>query len=382
MENHSRRGFLAKVLGACWAGATLLEQAVFRAAHARAQAAQPLPTLFDLEKLAEGVFAAIARPQAIVNCNAAIFENDSDVLIVDAHSKPGAVASLVGQIRREITDKPVRYIVNSHFHWDHIQGTAAYKRIAPRADVIASQTTRRLVIELGAARLKASLEQARKSLETYRERASAASSAEERSYFVMMEQETRDYLAEMKGQDIVPPTVTFYSELVIHDKAHELHLAFRGKAHTAGDIIVWCPQKKVVATGDLAHGSSPFIGDGYPRDWPATLRDVASFEFASVAGGHGPPLPSRDRLLHMADYIEELTGLVERGARRGKTSAELQKEITPVSLGSLKPDQYGEYLGANLLKYRRQPPGATPAQVLEASVAQNVEQVYAALERT
>ena len=121
-----------------------------------------------------GVSAAIARPQVILNCNAAIFERSKDLLVVDTHSKPSAVIALVSQIRREVSAKPVRYIVNSHFHWDHTQGSPAYRRLAPNADVIASETTRRLLSEFGAARLKQSLDQIPKQLDGYREKAAAA----------------------------------------------------------------------------------------------------------------------------------------------------------------------------------------------------------------
>src|SRR5437870_4303036 len=91
----SRRSFLARMLGAIWSGASVLEQAFLRAAQARAQSKDQLPTLFDIEKAADGVYAAIARPRAIINCNAVIFENSRDLLIVDAHAAPSAVFALV-----------------------------------------------------------------------------------------------------------------------------------------------------------------------------------------------------------------------------------------------------------------------------------------------
>src|SRR5581483_12476233 len=91
---------------------------------------------FELRNVAAGVFAAIARPAAMINCNATIFENDQDLLIVDSHSKPSAAAALVAQLRRDLTTKPVRYIVNTHFHYDHTQGMPAYAKLAPGADVI------------------------------------------------------------------------------------------------------------------------------------------------------------------------------------------------------------------------------------------------------
>src|SRR5689334_12772655 len=115
MHHHpSRRGFLARTLGALWTGAATLERAALIAARARAQSRAPLPTLFDLDKVADGVYGAIARGRAIINSNAAIFEQPDHFLIVDAHAASSAVFSLVAQIRREIGDKPVRYIVTTH----------------------------------------------------------------------------------------------------------------------------------------------------------------------------------------------------------------------------------------------------------------------------
>ena len=84
LHSHSRRGFLARTLGAAWSGASLLERAALTAAQARAQSKASLPTLFALEKVADGIYAAVANGRALINCNAAIFENANDLLIVDA----------------------------------------------------------------------------------------------------------------------------------------------------------------------------------------------------------------------------------------------------------------------------------------------------------
>src|SRR5689334_10191220 len=81
--------------------------------------------LFDIKRVADGVYAAIAKPAYKVNCNAAIILFDDAVLVVDTHSKPSAARALIEQIKK-LTDKPVRYVVNTHFHWDHYQGNQAY----------------------------------------------------------------------------------------------------------------------------------------------------------------------------------------------------------------------------------------------------------------
>jgi glyoxylase-like metal-dependent hydrolase (beta-lactamase superfamily II) len=381
MHAHSRRGFLRQTLGACWTGATLLDQAVFRAARARAQSTAALPELFDIEKVAGGVWAAIARPAALVNCNAAIFETGAGLMIVDTHSKPSAVASLVSRIRRGISGKPVRWIVNTHFHWDHTQGTPTYKRLAPTADIVSSEATRRLIAENGAARLKESLDQTRKSIDGYQEKAAKTRSPEEKNYWQRMANEAREYLVEMRDYTPELPNVTFGVNLVIHAKDHDLHLSFLGRGHTAGDIVVFCPQKKVIATGDLLHSFAPYIADGYPKDWPRTLRAAGQFEFERVIGGHGAVQQGRQRLTNMANYIDELAAAVSAGRKQGRSAAELQAALSPASFKSLADGGYGDFIVDSLLKHTPNPPGTTRAEVLAGAVKSNIQDTYTAVDR-
>src|SRR5262245_65850387 len=81
--------------------------------------------LFDLKPVVPGVYAALAKPQYKINCNAAVIVLDDGVLVVDTHSKPSAARAVMAQIKT-VTDKPIKYVVNSHFHWDHYQGNEAY----------------------------------------------------------------------------------------------------------------------------------------------------------------------------------------------------------------------------------------------------------------
>src|SRR5258708_13090481 len=97
--------------------------------------------LFDIKPVADGVYAAIAKPAYKLNCNAAIIILDDSVLVVDTHSKPSAARALIAQIKK-LTDKPVRYVVNTHFHWDHYQGNQAYPSSwPPGVETIPPQTT-------------------------------------------------------------------------------------------------------------------------------------------------------------------------------------------------------------------------------------------------
>src|SRR5581483_9106472 len=183
---------------------------------------------FELRNVAAGVFAAIARPAAMINCNATIFENDQDLLIVDSHSKPSAAAALVAQLRRDLTTKPVRYIVNTHFHYDHIQGMPAYAKLAPGADVLASSATRTVIETEAMKRLATSLENTRTKVERSRQALDSARTDTERLYYRRVITELQAFLAEMQAWTPTLPNITFDHEMVIHDRAHEIHLVFKG----------------------------------------------------------------------------------------------------------------------------------------------------------
>lgn len=380
MKSHhhgtSRRSFLTDLLGKSLLAGSLLEQAFFRAAQARAQAqSSPQPLLFDIKKVADGVYAALARPQALLNSNAVIFENDRDLLVVDAHSKPSAAAALVAQLRREVTQKPIRYIVNTHFHWDHTQGDPAYRKVAPTASLITSITTRDLLSQFGKIRVQQSVEQASASLDRYRKQLDTVQDAAKRAGLQQTIAETNAYISEMRNYTPEVPDLTFDRSLVLHDKSHDLHLSFCGRGHTAGDVVVFCPQSKVVATGDLLHGWFPFIGDGYPREWPKTLKTIGELPFDFAVGGHGGVQEGHEHLAQMSGYIAELTEAVEKGKQQGRSVSDLQASIQPSSLTSLD-SRYRDFLIAQNTNR-----DMTPQEMIAAGVKGNIADIFTRLDR-
>src|SRR5580704_12132958 len=110
--------------------------------------------LFDIKPVADGVYAAIAKPAFKINCNAAIILLDDGVLVVDTHSKPSAARALIEQIKK-LTPKPVRIVVYTHFHWDHYQGNEAYPSSWPAGvEIISSEATRLNIEQRGIPRVK------------------------------------------------------------------------------------------------------------------------------------------------------------------------------------------------------------------------------------
>jgi glyoxylase-like metal-dependent hydrolase (beta-lactamase superfamily II) len=208
----------------------------------------------------------------MINCNAAIFVRSKDVVVVDAHSKPSAAASLIGQIKREITAKPVRYVINTHFHWDHTQGNHAYRLTGEKVDFIASAATKELMENLAVARMKASVGAVPQQIDTLRSQAARSRSAAEMAFCADQIRQLEAYQAELRDYTLELPTITFDKSYLLQDPAHDLHIEFHGHAHTAGDVVVYCPQERAIATGDVIHGFLPFIADGFPRIWPGHDR--------------------------------------------------------------------------------------------------------------
>jgi cyclase len=375
---HTRRDFFAQSFKGILAGATVFEEAFLRAGWARAQSLTASATLFSIEKVADGVYAALAEPQIMTNCNAAIFVLSRDVLVVDAHSKPSAAAALIAQIRKEITDKPVRYLVNSHFHWDHTQGDAAYKSANPKVEIIASEATKQLMTELGRDRLKESLESVLGMIDTLKARLARATTAQERQWVNEQLHQLEAYQQEMKSYPLELPTVTFGNTHVIQDRSGDLHIEFHGRAHTAGDIQVFSPTKKALAAGDTIIGFLPNINDGYPRSWTKTIDSIAELQFDNIVGGHGAVQHGRARMTQFRNYIEDLTSRVDRAKKAGAPLAELQKTITAASLPTLREQGFREYVADNLARYSVYIGSKT---ALEDRLSANIAAIYDNLDR-
>ncbi|MGC1463751.1 MAG: MBL fold metallo-hydrolase [Terracidiphilus sp.] len=378
-DRTSRRDFFRVLMGGTLAGASVLELAYHRAAWARAAAPTGDANLFDIQKAAEGVYFAHARPQAIINCNAAIFVRSKDVVVVDAHSKPSAAASIIRQIRRELTDKPVRYVINTHFHWDHTQGDHAYAVTGNKVDFIASSMTKHLMEEFAVARMKASRDEVPGQIEIIRERAEKAASATEKAYYAEQIRQMEAYLADIKDYHLELPTITFDKSYLLADPAFDLHLGFHGRSHTAGDVFVFCPQKRAIATGDAVHGFMPNIADGYPRLWPGTIDEVARADFKYTMGGHGPMQADRTVMMSQRNYIEELVEKVEAGKKAGQTLAEMQARLTVASLKSMQSNGYQRFLERS--QGEGHPP-FDPMNPLQKDVNANISDVYVNLDRT
>ena len=193
--------------------------------------------LFDIKPVAEGVYAAIAKPAYKVNCNAAIILLDDVVLVVDTHSKPSAARALIEQIRK-LTDKPVRYVVNTHFHWDHYQGNQAYPSSWPAGvEIISSEATRANIEQRGIPRVKHEVVTMPKEIEQLKSDMERAANPRQKEELRANLLQAEAYLAKLKSMQVTLPTVTFDRSLILHRPSKTVEILWLGNAHTNGDVF-------------------------------------------------------------------------------------------------------------------------------------------------
>jgi cyclase len=284
--------------------------------------------LFDIKPVADGVYAAIAKPAYKVNCNAAIILLDDAVLVVDTHSKPSAARALIEQIKK-LTDKPVRYVVNTHFHWDHYQGNQAYPSSWPAGvEIISSEATRANIEQRGMPRVRHEILTMPQEIEKLKSDLDKASDLGQKEQLRANLLQAEAYLAELKSMQVTLPSVTFDHSLILHRPSKTVEILWLGNAHTNGDVFVYLPREKVLVTGDALHGWTPYMGDSYPFDWIETLGAAEKLDFDQVIGGHGDVMRGKERFDLWKDYFRDLMNEVAQAYARGASLEDAEKAVS------------------------------------------------------
>ncbi len=309
--------------------------------------------LFDIKPVAEGVYAAIAKPAYKVNCNAAIIFLDDVVLVVDTHSKPSAARALIDQIK-ELTPKPVKFVVNTHFHWDHYQGNEAYPSSWPAGvEIISSEATRNSIEQRGIPRVKHEIVTMPSEIEQLKADLQKVSNPIERASAQKDVSEAEAYLTELKSMQLTLPTMTFDRSLILHRKSRTVEILWLGRAHTDGDVFVFLPKEKVLVTGDALHGWTPYMGDSYPYDWINTLDVAEKLDFDYVIAGHGDVMRGKQTFELWKQYFRDLLDQTAAAYADGATLDEAKKRVSEylISKYAAKFDpKFRQSVGSNVIK--------------------------------
>jgi len=305
---------------------------------------------FDIKPVTDGVYAAIAKTTFRTNCNAAIFILSREVVVVDAESKPSAAREVIAQIKR-LTDKPVTHLVITHLHGDHFQGAGAYLEAWPGVQIISTRATREGIENRSVTRMQRELVTVPVAIEKLNTDLEKSGSEAEKAPIRQQLQEAQAYLAELKQMKIVLPNVTFDRRLTIHSDNDELQVLFVGKGHSDGDVFVYDPKRKVIATGDSLTGWVPTLGDASIYDWMQQLKMIEDLDFKYVIGGHGNVVTGKETFDLWRKYFADLLDETSKAVGKGASLDETKTQIIPVLLqkyGTQFPPDFPRTVIANV----------------------------------
>jgi cyclase len=318
--------------------------------------------LFEFKPVADGVYAAIAATQYKVNSNAAVILTNDGVVVVDSHSKPSAAQALYWEIRG-VSKHPVTKVINTHFHWDHWQGNQVYAAENPTLEIIASERTKENLTRPdagvgGIPFIEKQLAALPKEIEQLKNDIMKASDPQQKARLEANLEQAEAYLAELKSLKPTLPTRTVASTMTLNEQGREIQLLLLGRAHTDGDVFIYLPKEKVIASGDALIDWMPFLNDGYPEEWIQTLNALEKVDFTHIIPGHGEVLP-KEHLSFFRGYLTDLIATVKKAAADGATLEEMQKTI---------PDQLAPQYERGMSKY--------PLGRYRDRVGLNIEMVY------
>ncbi len=325
-----RTGLFGKSLGL----AALLS---WRAALPAAEV--PSARMFQTVEAAPGIYAFIAASTngPIPSGNVVAIVGDDGVLVVDSGRFPTLARRMIAEIRAK-TDKPVRYLVHTHWHLDHIASDEVFREAFPGMAIVTTDFTRRKIVEKQVPYLKDLV----KTDEGYVEYLEGVVAKGKRRDGSPMSDELKRYLAsqvtdikleaaELAGAAAVVPTLTFDRELRIYLGQREVRMAFLGKGNTAGDTVVFVPDAKVAVTGDLLVSPTPYGYGCHPAAWIATLDALMASGATVIVPGHGPVMHDWSYAKKVSALLAEVRRQVEAQVKQGATLEQTQARVDLVA---------------------------------------------------
>jgi len=258
------------------------------------------------EKLSDHAYAYTAEGDP----NTGIVVGDDAVMVIDTQATPVMAQDVIRRIR-EVTDKPIRYVVLSHYHAVRVLGAAAY-----RPDhVIASRDTYDLIVERGEADMKSEIERF-----------------------------PRLFRAVESIPGLTWPTLVFERRLTLMLGRLEVEIMQLGRGHTKGDTVVWLPQDKVLFSGDLVEfDATPYTGDAYLADWPATLDAIAALAPDKLVPGRGAALRDPAQVKAGLDGTRAFVTAMFESVKAGVAAGRDLRTIYRDTYAALKP-RFGHWV--------------------------------------
>ncbi len=300
--------------------------------------AAPGPTRnFEIQKLAEGVYAVIRKepPGLMVDANNVFIINDDDVVVVDSNGAPAITTEVLAALRK-LTDKPVKYVINTHWHDDHIRGNQVYREAFPGVEFIGHSSMREYLPNQGAVNRKQFLEGApqfleviKGSLEKNKSLTGSDLTPEERTSYMSDISLAEVVLKDGAAAQTILPTITLEDRLTLHRGDRVIDIRHLGSGHTAADVIVHLPKEGIVITGDLVVWPVPLVGDpqSHIREWSGTLEKLCALHPITIVPGHGPVLRDTSYLKTLAAMFASISEQARAAVSRGETLEQARKSV-------------------------------------------------------
>ncbi len=262
------------------------------------------------EEVAEGVWHVSGTGAVHTMSNAMVLVGEFDTLVVDSHVTPAAARALIDSIPA-VTDKPVRYLVNSHYHFDHAHGNQSFPE---GVEIIGHEFTRaKLNGDIGNVLEENTFRSFSDPVPTLvaqlEEQAANENDPRLRAELEERHRVQSDYMNAIQEVVPTPPNITLDRKMtlfqVVAGGSREIQLHHFGRAHTGGDVLIFLPEERVVFTGDMMLPGLAYMGDGHVDEWPAALEGLKALDFDIWLPGHGPVMRSREFIDNFQAYLRD-----------------------------------------------------------------------------
>ena len=293
-----------------------------------AQSRQPAGTAhngkaFKFNKVRESIYHAVGTGSLAVVGNSSFIVNDNDVIVVDDHVSPAAAWVLLEEIK-EVTNKPVTTVINTHFHFDHAHGNQIF---APNVQIIGHEFTRRMLLSnsIGMPLYQNYVTGLPGQIDGLRKRIASEADAAAKAKLQTQLQVAENNLASQKELKPTPPNVTLATQMTLYRGSREIQIRFLGRGHTAGDVVVLLPNEKVVMTGDFLTSGLSNMSDSYPEEWVTSLDALKKLDFDTVLPGHGDAFTDKTKIDYFQAYLRDVWSEVSRLKKEGVSAEEAAK---------------------------------------------------------
>lgn len=276
-------------------------------------------------------------PDTFPQGNTTVVIGDNGVLVVDSCYLPSSAREDIAQIK-QWTNKPVRWLINTHWHNDHVQGNNEYVKAFPGINIVGHHETQSQIagyVSRYPSRFPRIAATYRKYIDERKDGNGTALTDNDIADLKKALAGKDTVLVELKDNVIIPPNVSFDHDFNVDLGNRQVQVKHLGRGNTRGDVVVFLPKEKIVAAGDLLDSPVPYLGGGYPVEEIDTLKKLSALDPQIIVPGHGDVLRDKVLLTNVIEFLQTVTD-------------ELSKQIYVVGNGPRNLDEVRKNVMANL----------------------------------